>query len=55
MGRLKEPKRIIGRDDFGGDVLYYGGPLHHVHALRALHARGRAGRAARVVQRGHRA
>lgn len=24
MGRLREPKRIIGRDDFGGDVLYEG-------------------------------
>jgi len=23
-GRSAEPKRIIGRDDFGGDVLYYG-------------------------------
>jgi NADH-quinone oxidoreductase subunit G len=24
MGRSKEPKRILGRDDFGGDVLFYG-------------------------------
>ena len=24
MGRLNEPKRILGIDDFGGDVLYYG-------------------------------
>lgn len=24
MGRLKEPKRVLGRDDFGGDVLFYG-------------------------------
>ena len=24
MGRLNEPKRIFGRDDFGGDVLYEG-------------------------------
>jgi NADH-quinone oxidoreductase subunit G len=24
IGRLNEPKRIIGRDDFGGDVLYEG-------------------------------
>ncbi len=23
-GRLREPKRVFGRDDFGGDVLYYG-------------------------------
>jgi NADH-quinone oxidoreductase subunit G len=23
MGRLKEPKRVLGRDDFGGDVLFY--------------------------------
>jgi len=23
-GRLKEPKRVFGRDDFGGDVLFYG-------------------------------
>lgn len=23
-GRSREPKRIFGRDDFGGDVLYYG-------------------------------
>ncbi|HYE99093.1 MAG TPA: 2Fe-2S iron-sulfur cluster-binding protein, partial [Planctomycetota bacterium] len=23
-GRSKEPKRIFGRDDFGGDVLFYG-------------------------------
>ena len=24
MGRLNEPKRILGIDDFGGDVLFYG-------------------------------
>jgi NADH-quinone oxidoreductase subunit G len=24
MGRLQEPKRVLGRDDFGGDVLYEG-------------------------------
>lgn len=24
MGRLTEPKRVIGVDDFGGDVLFYG-------------------------------
>lgn len=24
LGRLNEPKRILGIDDFGGDVLYYG-------------------------------
>jgi NADH-quinone oxidoreductase subunit G len=24
MGRLNEPKRILGIDDFGGDVVYYG-------------------------------
>jgi NADH-quinone oxidoreductase subunit G len=24
MGRLQEPKRVFGRDDFGGDVLYEG-------------------------------
>jgi NADH-quinone oxidoreductase subunit G len=24
MGRLSEPKRVFGRDDFGGDVLYEG-------------------------------
>ena len=24
MGRLKEPKRVFGQDDFGGDVLYKG-------------------------------
>jgi NADH-quinone oxidoreductase subunit G len=23
MGRLKEPKRILGKDDFGGDVVFY--------------------------------
>ena len=23
MGRTKEPKRVLGRDDFGGDVLFY--------------------------------
>jgi NADH-quinone oxidoreductase subunit G len=23
-GRLREPKRVFGRDDFGGDVLFYG-------------------------------
>lgn len=23
-GRAREPKRVFGRDDFGGDVLYYG-------------------------------
>ena len=24
QGRAREPKRVFGRDDFGGDVLYYG-------------------------------
>ena len=32
-------RSAFGRDDFGGDILTRG--LQHVHAVRALHARGR--------------
>jgi NADH-quinone oxidoreductase subunit G len=55
MGRLKEPKRIFGRDDFGGDVLYHGDRCilctRCVRFMREVAQDERIG----VVQRGHRA
>ena len=55
MGRLKEPKRVFGRDDFGGDVLYYGDRCimctRCVRFMREVAQDERLG----VVQRGHRA
>jgi NADH-quinone oxidoreductase subunit G len=55
MGRLKEPKRVFGRDDFGGDVLYYGDRCilctRCVRFMREVAGDERLG----VVQRGHRA
>jgi NADH-quinone oxidoreductase subunit G len=55
MGRLKEPKRIFGRDDFGGDVLYHGDRCilctRCVRFMREVAQDERLG----VVQRGHRA
>jgi NADH-quinone oxidoreductase subunit G len=55
VGRLKEPKRVFGRDDFGGDVLYYGDRCilctRCVRFMREVAHDERLG----VVQRGHRA
>src|SRR5215213_9365184 len=55
MGRLMEPKRIIGRDDFGGDVLYEGDRCimctRCVRFMREMAQDERLG----VVARGHRA
>ena len=55
MGRLKEPKRVFGRDDFGGDVLYYGDRCimctRCVRFMREVAQDERLG----VVQRGNRA
>jgi NADH-quinone oxidoreductase subunit G len=55
MGRLKEPKRVFGRDDFGGDVLYYGDRCilctRCVRFMREVAQDERLG----IVQRGHRA
>ena len=55
MGRLQEPKRILGRDDFGGDVVYEGDRCilctRCVRFMREVAQDERLG----VVQRGHRA
>jgi NADH-quinone oxidoreductase subunit G len=55
MGRLHEPKRILGRDDFGGDVVYEGDRCilctRCVRFMREVAQDERLG----VVQRGHRA
>jgi NADH-quinone oxidoreductase subunit G len=55
MGRLREPKRVFGRDDFGGDVLYHGDRCilctRCVRFMREVAQDERLG----VVQRGHRA
>jgi NADH-quinone oxidoreductase subunit G len=54
MGRLREPKRVFGRDDFGGDVLYYGDRCilctRCVRFMREVAQDERLG----IVQRGHR-
>jgi NADH-quinone oxidoreductase subunit G len=54
MGRLNEPKRIIGRDDFGGDVLYEGDRCimctRCVRFMREVAQDERLG----IVARGHR-
>jgi NADH-quinone oxidoreductase subunit G len=55
MGRLNEPKRIIGRDDFGGDVLYEGDRcILCTRCVRFMREVAGDERLA-VVQRGHRA
>jgi NADH-quinone oxidoreductase subunit G len=55
MGRLNEPKRIIGRDDFGGDVLYEGDRcILCTRCVRFMREVAQDERLA-VVQRGHRA
>jgi NADH-quinone oxidoreductase subunit G len=55
MGRLNEPKRIFGRDDFGGDVLYEGDRCilctRCVRFMREIAQDERLG----IVQRGDRA
>ncbi len=54
MGRLHEPKRIFGRDDFGGDVLYEGDRCimctRCVRFMKEVAQDERLG----VMQRGHR-
>src|SRR5690606_12412019 len=55
MGRLNDPKRILGVDDFGGDVLFHGDRCvmctRCVRFMREVAADERLA----VVQRGHRA
>jgi NADH-quinone oxidoreductase subunit G len=55
MGRLTEPKRVIGIDDFGGDVLFYGDRC--VMCTRCVRFMREVAQDERltVVQRGHRA
>ncbi len=55
MGRFVEPKRILGRDDFGGDVLYYGDRcIMCTRCVRFMREVAQDERLT-VVQRGHRA
>lgn len=55
MGRLKEPKRVFGRDDFGGDVLYYGDRcILCTRCVRFMREVAQDERLT-IVQRGHRA
>lgn len=53
-GRLLEPKRVFGRDDFGGDILYEGSRCimctRCVRFMREIEGSGALG----VVQRGNR-
>jgi NADH-quinone oxidoreductase subunit G len=55
MGRSKEAKRILGRDDFGGDVLFYADRC--VMCTRCVRFMREVAQDERltVVQRGHRA
>jgi NADH-quinone oxidoreductase subunit G len=54
MGRLQEPKRVFGRDDFGGDVLYEGDRcIMCTRCVRFMREVAQDERLA-VVQRGHR-
>lgn len=54
LGRLKEPKRVIGRDDFGGDVLFEGDRcILCTRCVRFMREIARDERLA-VVQRGDR-
>ncbi|HEX5725251.1 MAG TPA: molybdopterin-dependent oxidoreductase [Longimicrobiaceae bacterium] len=55
MGRLREPKRVLGRDDFGGDVLFYADRcVMCTRCVRFMREVAQDERLA-VVQRGHRA
>ncbi|CAN5668403.1 hypothetical protein BH23GEM5_BH23GEM5_20450 [soil metagenome] len=54
MGRLMEPKRVLGRDDFGGDVLFYADRcVMCTRCVRFMREVAQDERLA-VVQRGHR-
>ncbi|HEX8695389.1 MAG TPA: molybdopterin-dependent oxidoreductase [Longimicrobium sp.] len=54
MGRSKEPKRVLGRDDFGGDVLFYADRcVMCTRCVRFMREVAQDERLA-VVQRGHR-
>ena len=55
QGRGREPKRVFGRDDFGGDVLYYGDRC--VMCTRCVRFMDEVARDSRltVVERGSRA
>ncbi len=55
QGRAREPKRVFGRDDFGGDVLYYGDRC--VMCTRCVRFMDEVARDSRltVVERGDRA
>ncbi len=54
MGRLKEPKRVQGRDDFGGDVLFHADRcVMCTRCVRFMREVAQDERLA-VVQRGHR-
>jgi NADH-quinone oxidoreductase subunit G len=54
MGRSLEPKRVLGRDDFGGDVLFYADRcVMCTRCVRFMREVARDERLA-VVQRGHR-
>jgi len=54
-GRLHEPKRVFGRDDFGGDVLYYGDRC--ILCTRCVRFMSEVAQDERltIVQRGHKA
>jgi NADH-quinone oxidoreductase subunit G len=54
MGRSREPKRVLGRDDFGGDVLFYADRC--VMCTRCVRFMREVAQDERltVVQRGHR-
>ncbi|MDQ3555652.1 MAG: 2Fe-2S iron-sulfur cluster-binding protein, partial [Gemmatimonadota bacterium] len=53
-GRLREPKRVLGVDDFGGDVLFYGDRcVMCTRCVRFMREVAQDERLA-VVQRGHR-
>jgi len=53
-GRYQEPKRIFGRDDFGGDILYYGNRcIMCTRCVRFMREIAEDDRLC-VVQRGHR-
>ena len=54
MGRSREPKRVLGRDDFGGDVLFYADRcVMCTRCVRFMREVAQDERLA-VVQRGHR-
>lgn len=54
MGRLNEPKRVFGRDDFGGDVLYEGDRcIMCTRCVRFMREVAQDERLA-IVSRGHR-